>query len=100
MIFIQWTSPAFRYLESLPQATAFGIIRQVDMLSRFPEMGAPLGTRFPQLDKYRQLVFKRRFRIVYDYDQKTETAYVLAVQSCRQKLPSLRDLKRARRSEE
>ena len=94
MIDIQWTTPAFARLEALPQAVAFGVIRQVDLLAVFPHLGAPLEIRFPALRGYRLLVIKRQYRIVYEFDEQAQTVYVLAAQSCRQKLPARRDLKR------
>ena len=94
MIDIQWTTPAFARLEALPQAVAFGIIRQVDLLAVFPHLGAPLEIRFPALRGYRLLVVKRQYRAVYEFDEHAQTVYVLAVQNCRQRLPARRDLKR------
>jgi len=91
---IEWTIQAFAALEILPQSVAFGIIRQVDLLQSFPEMGVPLRSRFKSLRKYRQLIYRRRYRIVYDFDSAGEVVYIMAVQSCRQKLPPARDLKR------
>lgn len=92
---IVWTLPAFRSLETLPESIAFGIIRQTDLLRRFPEMGSPLLARFKSLRAYRQLVFHRRFRVVYRYDQLENCVFICAVQNCRQKLPTARQLKRA-----
>ena len=94
MVDIEWTTPAFAQLEALPQAVAFDIIRQVDLLAAFPNLGTPLEIRFPVLRGYRQLIVKRRHRAVYEFDETAQTVYVLAVQSCRQKLPAARDLKR------
>ncbi len=97
MTFIQWTNTAFNELEILPQEISFEIIRQVDFLAQFPEMGAPLESRFPRLEELRQLVIKCNFRVVYEVDKNNETVFILAVQNCRQKLLSLRDLKRRKR---
>ena len=94
MVEIEWTTPAFAQLEALPQAVAFEIIRQVDALAAFPNLGAPLEIRFPALRGYRQLIVKRQYRAVYEFDERAQTIYVLAAQSCRQKLPTRRDLKR------
>ena len=95
MIFIQWTNAAFNELEVLPEEIAFEIIRQVDFLAQFPEMGAPLETRFPRFEGLRQLIIKRNVRVVYEVDE--ETIFILAVQNCRQKLLPVRDLKRRKR---
>ena len=97
MIHIEWTNTAFSELEILPQTTAFEIIRRVDFLAKFPEMGAPLESRFKKLLGFRQLVVQRSFRVVYEYDYATQIVYILAVQNCRQKLPAERDLKRRKR---
>ena len=87
-------SPAFLALESLPQSTAFGIVALLDYLREFPEMGAPLGTRFPKLKGLRQLIYKGSIRVVYEYDHLDETVYILAIQNCSQKMPDRRSLKR------
>ncbi len=92
---IRLTNRAFAALEALPESIAFDIIRKLDHdLTMFPEMGAPLGPRFPRLNGLCQLIYKRSVRVIYDYDQHDETLYVLAIQDCRQKMPSPRDLKR------
>lgn len=94
MIKIEWTSRAFLVLESLPQIIAFEIIRRVDLLPDFPNVGARLDSRFPKLKNYRQIIIKRNYRVIYDFDEFENRIYILAVQNCRQKLPSARDLKR------
>jgi mRNA-degrading endonuclease RelE of RelBE toxin-antitoxin system len=91
---IEWTIPAFASLEKLPQAIAFEIVGRVDLLANFPESGAPLQSELPLLKPCRQLIIKRKYRVVYEFDEFENTIYVLAVQNCRQKLPSARDLKR------
>ncbi|MEP6901816.1 MAG: type II toxin-antitoxin system RelE/ParE family toxin [Actinomycetota bacterium] len=95
MIFIQWTNTAFNELEVLPAELSFQIIRQVDFLAQFPEMGALLESRFPRFKEFRQLIIKRNIRVVYEVDK--ETIFILAVQNCRQKLLPMRDLKRRKR---
>lgn len=97
MIFIQWTNAAFNELEVLSEEIAFEIIRQVDFLAQHPEMGAPLETRFARLKELRQIIIKRNWRVVYDFEAEKETVFVLAVQHCRQKLLAARDLKRRKR---
>ena len=94
MIFVQWTNAAFNELEVLPQEISFEIIRQVDFLAQFPEMGADLGSRFPRLKGLRQLIVKRSWRVVYDFEADREIVFIVAVQHCRQKLPSTRELKK------
>lgn len=97
MIFIQWTNAAFHELEVLPEEIAFEIIRQVDFLANFPEMGAPLETRFTRLKGLRQIIIKRSWRIIYDFEANSETVFIVAVQNCRQKLLPARELKRRKR---
>jgi mRNA-degrading endonuclease RelE of RelBE toxin-antitoxin system len=94
MIQVEWSTPAFLVLENLPQALAFDIVRRVDLLSSFPQIGVKLDSRFPKLKGYRQLIVKRNYRVIYDFDEFENRIYILAVQNCRQKLPSARDLKR------
>lgn len=91
---IVWTTPAFLVLEALPEDTAFGIIRQTDLLRKFPQMGSQLSSRFRSLQNYRQLVFRRRLRVIYEYNELENCVYLLLIQDCRQKLPTARDLKR------
>jgi hypothetical protein len=95
MIFIQWTNIAFNELEILPEEIAFEIIRRVDFLAQFPEMGADLESRFPRLKGLRQLIIKRNMRVIYEIYE--DTIFILAVQNCRQKLLPMRDLKRRKR---
>ena len=95
MIFIQWTNTAFNELEILPEEVAFEIIRQVDFLAQFPEMGADLESRFPRIKGLRQLIVKRNMRVIYEIYE--DIVFILAVQHCRQKLLPVRDLKRRKR---
>jgi mRNA-degrading endonuclease RelE of RelBE toxin-antitoxin system len=94
MVRLEWTSPAFLVLETLPQTVAFDIVRRVDLLPVFPKMGAKFDSRFPTLRGYRQIIVKRNYRVIYDFDEFENRIYILSVQHCRQKLPSARDLKR------
>jgi mRNA-degrading endonuclease RelE of RelBE toxin-antitoxin system len=100
MIEVEWTSPAFAQLEVLPQALSFEIVRRVDMLESFPEMGARIISDDPGLRKCRQLIIKSTHRVVYEYDQTENTIYILAIQHCRQKLPTGRELKRRQAPED
>ncbi len=96
----EWTSQAFRVLETLPQEVSFEIIRQVDYLNRFPQLGVNLSSRFVALKDYRQLIIKRKYRVIYDCDDFEKMIHIVAVQDCRQQLPSPRDLKRRQANEE
>ncbi len=100
MIQVEWTSRAFLVLESLPQTIAFDIVRRTDLLANFPKMGVKLDSRFPKLKGYRQIIIKRNYRVIYDFDEFENRIYILAVQNCRQQLPSARDLKRRETDEE
>jgi mRNA-degrading endonuclease RelE of RelBE toxin-antitoxin system len=97
MNFIQWTGPAFRELEVLPEKLAFDIIRKTDLLASFPELGPDLGSRFRKLAGLRQLLINRRWRVIYEFDEDEGTVWILAAQSCRQKLPTARSLVRRKR---
>lgn len=85
---------AFRALEELPQKIAFSIVRHLDYLVNNPRMGTTLSSRFIKLAEYRQLIVKREYRVIYEYDEFEECIYIHTIQNCRQKLPSPRDLKR------
>lgn len=91
---------AFAVPESLPEAVAFDVFSKLEKLGQFPQMGSPLGPRFPKMKGLRQLVYKRWLRIIYEFDEYNDTVYVLAIQDCRQKLPSGRDLKREKRPDD
>jgi plasmid stabilization system protein ParE len=93
---IEWAAPAFAQLEALPQSLAFEVVRRVDVLSAFPEAGARVQSADPGLKSCRQLIVRRSHRVVYEYDEAEGAVYILAVQHCRQRLPSGRDLKRRR----
>lgn len=97
---IQWTSAAFAQIEALPETLAFEVISRVDLLASFPEMGVSLRSKYPRLRNCRQLIIGSSRRIVYEFDEDAEIVYVLAVQNCRQKLPSARELKRRLDTEE
>jgi len=94
MVTVEWTPLAFAQLEALPAVLAFEVVRRVDTLAAFPEAGARVMSQDPSLLKCRQLIVKRTHRVVYEYDGSTGIVYVLAVQRCRQKLPTGRELKR------
>ena len=73
------------------------IVRQVDLLGEFPELGATLESRFASLRGLRHLVIQRNWRVVYEFDEEEITIFILAVQHCRQQLQPIRDLKRRKR---
>ena len=96
MASVKWASPAFEQLEALSERIAIEIIERVDLLSSFPEMGVSLNSRYPQLSNCRQLIIRRKHRLIYEYVASANTVYVLAVQHCRQQLPTAADLRRKR----
>lgn len=100
MNFIQWTNLAVNELEVLPEKIAFEIIKKVDLLAEFPELGALLESRFAKLKGLRHLVIKQKWRVMYEFDEAEKTVYILAVQNCRQRLLPMRDLKRRKRQTE
>lgn len=93
-----WTSAAFSVLESLPQPIAFGIFQQTEHLERFPEIGSQISEP-KHLSKYRQLVFKKKYRIIYRFDDAENIVRIIHLQNCRQKLPTARQTKRALKDE-
>jgi plasmid stabilization system protein ParE len=100
MVEIIWTSPAFVALEALSFTVALGLFQKAEMLKDFPEMGGPLPTNKRAYAKYRQLVFRKSHRVIYESDEYDDSVCILAIQDCRQKLPSARDLKRVGRPDE
>src|SRR5947207_1705557 len=100
MVEIEWAAPAFAQLESLSQSLSFEVVRQVEVLGAFPEVGVKIESADPGLQKYHQLIIKRSHRVVYEYDRTEGVIYTLAVQHCRQRLPTGRDLKRRQSSDE
>lgn len=94
MIHVEWTTPAFTQLETLPQKLSFEIIKRADTLSIFPEMGTSLEIYSAHLKGYRQLVINRKYRLIYKFDRGKQTVFALFIQPCRQQLPSTKELKR------
>jgi len=98
MVDLIWTSAAFLALETLPQATAFGIIRQVDHLQQFPEMGSQI-VRKKHLSTYRQLIYKRTYRTIYRFDKLKNCIYVVNLHNCRQRTPTDKQLDQSLKNE-
>lgn len=90
---IEWTSTAFSKLEALPRDLAFEIIHRADLLAAFPEMGLSLRSLYPQLKNCRQLILSNSYRVIYEFSREDGMVYVLEVQHCRQRLPSVAELK-------
>jgi plasmid stabilization system protein ParE len=96
MIDIEWSGPAFSQLEELPEFVAFEIISRVDLLASFPEMGVSLHSQYPALLNCRQLIVRRTYRVVYEFNSRKGFVYILAVQHCRRMLPTISELRRAK----
>lgn len=96
---IELMAQTFAVLELLTQTIAFEVFSKIDKLSNFPQMGSPLGPRFPRLGKFRQLIYRRRLRIIYEFDEVENTVYVLVIQDCRRKMPTARELDEAKSSD-
>lgn len=95
---IEWANAAFRQLEALPAPLAFAVVERVDLLASFPDMGAPVASKSRVLARCRQIIVSRTYRVIYEVEGENadRIVYVLAVQRCRQRLPSARELKRRR----
>ena len=91
---VTWTVPAFEQLESLPSAIAFEIVSRLDLLENFPEMGVSLRIRHKALRNCRKLIVAKSYRVVYEYELQKGNVYVLAVQHCRQPIPTTSELRR------
>ena len=91
-----WSTPAFRVLETFPDNIAFGIVRRTDMLSKFPKMGQVLDAKGSSPTTYRQLIFRKAYRIIYKFDETNNDIYIVMIQNCKQRIPSRRDLDRIR----
>jgi mRNA-degrading endonuclease RelE of RelBE toxin-antitoxin system len=94
MASIEWTDPAFAQLEALSEKLAFEIVRRVDVLATFPEMGVPRKSQYPALRNCRQLIIKRSYRVIYEFDRTTDIVYIFVVQHCRQPFPPASKLRR------
>jgi plasmid stabilization system protein ParE len=92
MISIEWTTPAFNQLEALPQRLAFSIVKRVDRLAIFPEMGSILEGRSYGRLPYRKLVCGRSYVALYLFDVAQGQIWVMALQHFRQAIPSEEEL--------
>lgn len=93
MVEIEWTSPAFRVLEALPQRRAFAIVTRTDLLAEFPEQGPVLAGYHHFGNPFHQLIYAGSYRTIYLYSQAQNRVYIIALQHCRRKLPSSRELR-------
>ena len=60
---------------SLPRKLQVDLVGELDMLTLNPQIGKPL---WENLRRYRAIRMGR-YRIIYRYDQKTDTAWVVAL---------------------
>jgi plasmid stabilization system protein ParE len=95
MISIEWTNQAFEQLEALPDSVAFEIIRCIETLTAFPEMGVSLREQLQTGWNYRQLIVKRKYRVIYRYNPEPALIYIAAIQHCCQQLADYTTLHRA-----
>lgn len=93
---IIWSTPAFRVLEMLPNNIAFGIMRRTDMLGNFPKMGQFMHLKGNRPTIYRQLIFRKAYRIIYRFNEINDDIVIVMIQNCKQRIPSRRDLDRIR----
>jgi hypothetical protein len=95
MIHVRWSATAFGVLESLPQKTAFEILNSTDRLAVFPELGIALPQLYSRFGNCRQLVFRRKYRLIYLYEAGEREIKILLLQQCRQQLPTMAELHRS-----
>lgn len=93
MIHVRWSATAFAVLESLPSKTAFEILDSTDRLAVFPELGVALPP-YARFGNCRQLVFRRKYRLIYLYEAGESEIKILLLQQCRQQLPTRAELHR------
>jgi hypothetical protein len=89
MIHVRWSATAFGVLESLPQKTAFEILDSTDRLAVFPELGVALPQPYARFGNCRQLVFRRKDRLIYLCEAGEREIKILLLQQCRQQLPTM-----------
>lgn len=95
MIHVRWSATAFVGLESLPPKTAFEILDSTDRLAIFPELGVALPQPYAKFGNCRQLVFRRKYRLIYLYEAGEREIKILLLQQCRQQLPTMAELHRS-----
>ena len=96
MAHIIWSTPAFKVLETLLDNIAFGIVKRTDMLGKFPRMGQVMDGKGSSATTYRQLIFRKTYRIIYKFEEVTYDIHIVMIQNCKQRIPSRRDLDRIR----
>jgi mRNA-degrading endonuclease RelE of RelBE toxin-antitoxin system len=95
MIHVRWSATAFGVLEKLPPKTAFEILDSTDRLAVFPELDVGLPQPYAKFCNCRQLVFRRKYRLIYLYEAGEREIKILLLQQCRQQLPTMSELHRS-----
>ena len=95
MIHVRWSATAFGVLESLPPKTAFEILNSTEGLALFPEPDIALPQPYARFGNCRQLVFRRKYRLIYLYEAGEREIKILLLQQCRQQLPTMAELHRS-----
>lgn len=93
MVEIEWASPAFKVLETLPQRLAFNIVARTDLLAEFSQQGTILQGYHHLGNPFRQLIYKGIYRVVYLFAESQNRLYIIALQNCRQVLPPVEELR-------
>jgi plasmid stabilization system protein ParE len=93
MVAIEWASPAFKVLETMPQRLAFQIVRRTDLLAEFPEQGAILPNNSYLDQPFRKLIHGATYRVVYWYNATQNRVIIVALQHCSQNIPAVRELR-------
>jgi len=71
-----WTPLALSDMEEVPASVGQRIIKQVEQLKTFPNMGSPLT--LPEAQMYRQLIVPP-YRVIHRHDEEARTVYILHV---------------------
>jgi hypothetical protein len=95
MIRVRWSATSFGVLESMPPKTAFEILDSTDRLAVFPESGVALRQPYARFGNCRQLVFRRKYRLIYLYEAGEREIKILLLQQCRQQLSTMAELHRS-----
>jgi len=91
-IHIELSARTFAALEKMPEHIAFDLFRLIDRLRSFPELGTPLDAYFPGYQGFRQLIYKRQVRVIYEYVGPEELVKIHTILDCRRELPGRREL--------
>jgi plasmid stabilization system protein ParE len=93
-IHVELSARTFAVLEKMPENNALDLFRLIDRLRSFPELGTPLDAYFPGYHGFRQLIYKRQLRVIYEYIGPEKLVKIHTILDCRQELPDRRELTR------